>query len=286
MTVRARARSRRPSSRRRLVDATRTWDDDFADALAEQVRRGAGRRCSGALRRRRSRRRTRRTSPPRRRSPTCAASRRCSRRATSTWRCTSTSRVRGRASAVSSSTDVGEAVSLSPGPAAAARDLGVEVVDERPYGIVERAGRPNAWIYDFGLRYRPSAPVAGRTPRQGQVPGRLRRGLARRGREDGFNALVLRAGLDLAAGHRAARLREVPAPGRLDLQPVLHRGVPDLERAHRAAAGRAVRDAVRPRLRVDGERGGRAGRAGGDHRRPRRRRQPRPGPHPALTARA
>ena len=32
------------------------------------------------------------------------------------------------------------------------QEMGVEVVDERPYHV-ERHGRPAAWVYDFGLRY-------------------------------------------------------------------------------------------------------------------------------------
>ncbi|WP_049571636.1 NAD-glutamate dehydrogenase [Streptomyces sp. SBT349] len=72
--------------------------------------------------------------------------------------------------------------------------LGVEVVDERPYEL-RPAGGPTAWIYDFGLR----------------IPEALAGGLVGDGRErfqdafsaawtsaaenDGFNALVLTAGL-------------------------------------------------------------------------------------------
>ncbi|GAA5044259.1 glutamate dehydrogenase [Thermocatellispora tengchongensis] len=74
--------------------------------------------------------------------------------------------------------------------------LGVEVVDERPYEV-DRDNDPatkNAWIYDFGLRYKPSE----------QVPKEEFKGLFQdaflalwRGEvePDGFNALVLAAGL-------------------------------------------------------------------------------------------
>ena len=41
---------------------------------------------------------------------------------------------------------------------------------------------------------------------------------------DGFNRLVLGAGLTVAPGGRAARLRQVPAPGRHAVRPGLHRG--------------------------------------------------------------
>src|SRR5262245_10186083 len=72
--------------------------------------------------------------------------------------------------------------------------MGVEVVDERPYGVEGKDSTP-AWIYDFGLRYDASRLAA--------PPGALRelfqdafaavwRGQAE---NDGFNALVLLAGL-------------------------------------------------------------------------------------------
>ncbi len=73
------------------------------------------------------------------------------------------------------------------------QEMGVEVVDERPYEV-HRPGLPPAWVYDFGLRYTPS----------GEMPTGASRGLfqdafaavwsgATEG--DGFNALVLRAGI-------------------------------------------------------------------------------------------
>ena len=73
------------------------------------------------------------------------------------------------------------------------QEMGVEVVDERPYEF-ERPGRPSAWVYDFGLRYEPSGEVGGEDSRilfqdafaavwAGEAEG------------DGFNALVLRAGM-------------------------------------------------------------------------------------------
>ncbi|MFC4562078.1 NAD-glutamate dehydrogenase [Nocardiopsis mangrovi] len=79
--------------------------------------------------------------------------------------------------------------------------MGVEVVDERPYGITapgtgKRTATDRAWIYDFGL-----APVQGGVE---LAPNRLKylfedtftalwQG---RGESDDFNALVVRAGLD------------------------------------------------------------------------------------------
>jgi glutamate dehydrogenase len=69
--------------------------------------------------------------------------------------------------------------------------MGVEVVDERPYEI-QRPGRPPAWIYDFGLRYDGAADA-------GDVKNRFQDAFAAtwsgRAESDGFNALILRGGL-------------------------------------------------------------------------------------------
>ncbi|MGZ4582298.1 MAG: NAD-glutamate dehydrogenase domain-containing protein, partial [Nocardioidaceae bacterium] len=71
--------------------------------------------------------------------------------------------------------------------------MGVEVVDERPYEI-ERPGLPSAWIYDFGLRYDPVL-----EDRAEQARNLFQDAFAAvwsdRAESDGFNALVLRAGL-------------------------------------------------------------------------------------------
>ncbi len=70
--------------------------------------------------------------------------------------------------------------------------MGIEVLDERPYEI-ERADARPAWIYDFGLRL-PSGVVLDEAS-TGNVVDALR--LLWRGEveQDGFNALVLRAQL-------------------------------------------------------------------------------------------
>ncbi len=70
--------------------------------------------------------------------------------------------------------------------------LGVEVVDERPYGLQpDGAGQPVAWIYDFGLRY------AGEPGEQGRelFQDAFRACWQGRAEADGFNRLVLAAGL-------------------------------------------------------------------------------------------
>ncbi|NMH94809.1 NAD-glutamate dehydrogenase, partial [Pseudonocardia bannensis] len=79
------------------------------------------------------------------------------------------------------------------------QSLGVEVLDERPYEIVRPDGR-RCWLYDFGLRIDEATrrAIGGRNRRE------LERGFCAAFRAawtgdaetDGFNALVLRAGLD------------------------------------------------------------------------------------------
>jgi glutamate dehydrogenase len=72
--------------------------------------------------------------------------------------------------------------------------LGVEVVDERPYEL-RFAGNSRAWIYDFGLRLDPRLGDLGDDARE-----RFQEAFAAtwtdRAENDGFNSLVLRAGLD------------------------------------------------------------------------------------------
>ena len=88
----------------------------------------------------------------------------------------------------------GAAVSLSA-VLPVLQQMGVEVDDERPYSLQRRDGT-KTWIYDFGLRY------AG-PPQAGQAADLKEKfqnafGAAWRGEaeSDGFHALVLRAGLD------------------------------------------------------------------------------------------
>ncbi|MEU4718873.1 NAD-glutamate dehydrogenase [Nonomuraea dietziae] len=74
--------------------------------------------------------------------------------------------------------------------------LGVEVVDERPYEI-DRDNDPatkNAWIYDFGLRYTPSAEVD-RNDFKRLFQEALAALWTGQVQADNFNALVLAAGL-------------------------------------------------------------------------------------------
>jgi len=73
------------------------------------------------------------------------------------------------------------------------RDMGVEVVDERPYEIARSDGR-RAWIYDFGLHYEPSGETG---PESAKVlfQDAFAAVWSGRAESDGFNALVLRGAL-------------------------------------------------------------------------------------------
>ncbi|WP_059006808.1 NAD-glutamate dehydrogenase [Streptomyces specialis] len=87
----------------------------------------------------------------------------------------------------------GEPVSLSA-VLPVLQALGVEVVDERPYEL-RPVGGPTAWIYDFGLRV-PESLAGGMV---GDVRARFQEAFAAAwtgaAENDGFNALVLSAGL-------------------------------------------------------------------------------------------
>ena len=190
--------------------------------LASDLRRGVPRGVQGGPARRR------------RRSPTCTGSRRCSNDGDIDLQLY-TPRDAAPGERRLKLFHVGEPVSLSQ-VLPRLQEMGVEVVDERPYHDRARTAGPAAWVYDFGLRYEPSGEAAG-DDAPDPVPGRVRRRLGRRGRERRLQRAGAAGRADLAAGDGAARLREVPAPGRIDVQPGLHRGVPDLQRAHRPAAG-------------------------------------------------
>ncbi len=74
------------------------------------------------------------------------------------------------------------------------QNMGVEVVDERPYELVGPDGS-RAWIYDFGLRYDPRTEAAPESVKRlfQETFAAVWSGQAD---NDGFNALVLRAGLN------------------------------------------------------------------------------------------
>ncbi|MFL6239500.1 MAG: NAD-glutamate dehydrogenase [Actinomycetes bacterium] len=73
------------------------------------------------------------------------------------------------------------------------QDMGVEVTDERPYGLTLGTGEP-AWIYDFGLRHRAEDDFEADGVREAfqEAFAAVRAG---RMSSDAFNALVLAGGL-------------------------------------------------------------------------------------------
>ncbi|MGW3247582.1 NAD-glutamate dehydrogenase [Streptomyces sp. NPDC001070] len=71
--------------------------------------------------------------------------------------------------------------------------LGVEVIDERPYEL-RRADGTRAWIYDFGLRIDPSLGDLGDDARE-RFQDAFTATWTGKAENDGFNSLVLRAGL-------------------------------------------------------------------------------------------
>jgi glutamate dehydrogenase len=87
---------------------------------------------------------------------------------------------------------LGEAMSLSTLLPVLAR-LGVEVTDERPYTFPLASGG-KAWVYDLGLRYDPALEPRLATCRQ-QFQDAFAAVLAGDAENDGFNQLVLGAGL-------------------------------------------------------------------------------------------
>ncbi|MDX6355771.1 MAG: glutamate dehydrogenase, partial [Streptomyces sp.] len=72
--------------------------------------------------------------------------------------------------------------------------LGVEVVDERPYEL-RRTDNSRAWVYDFGLRLDPGLGGLGDDARE-RFQAAFAATWTDRAENDGFNSLVLRAGLD------------------------------------------------------------------------------------------
>ena len=281
-----RARRRPGRGRGAAGRATRTWDDDFADALRDSCGRrrrpalagvygrGVPRGLQGGLARRR------------RRWPTCAGSRRCS-----------------------SDGDIDLKLYAPPGAAPGERRFklfrvgaaGVAVPRAAAAAAPGRRGRRRAAVRGraprparrLGLRLRPALRAGAASGRgDGRPATRFQDAFAAvwagEAESDGFNALVLRAGLTwrqaMVLRAYAKYLRQAGSTFSQDyveecLRPNAHIA---------AAAGRALRGAVRPdalrarRRRVRGA-GRRADR--GDRRRARRRGQPRPGPDPALLPR-
>ena len=111
--------------------------------------------------------------------------------------------------------------------------MGVEVVDERPYEL----SRPGPRV--LHLRVRPAL----RAPAAGHRPQALRRRPPRRvgglQRDRRLQRARARRRPDVAPGDRAPRLREVHEAGQLAVRARLHRGRPAQQRRHHPAARRA-----------------------------------------------
>ena len=220
----------------------------------------------------------------RRRSRTSAGSRR--------WTATGAVAVHALRAAGGGAGDVRFKVYREGGPVALSTALpilqrmGVDVVDENVYDV-RRADGTVTFVHDFGFRLRLPTTV----PEQ-DVDARAVRGRrsSRCGAVTPSPTASTRwspaAGMDWRAGRGAARVRQVPAPGGLDVQQRVRRAVRGREPGHRRAAGRAVRDAPRPGARRR-PRGATATSSSTQIARGARRgREPRPGPHPALVPRA
>ncbi|XVQ12307.1 NAD-glutamate dehydrogenase [Spirillospora sp. CA-255316] len=174
----------------RLAAATRSWGDDLADAIVEQC----GEERAGALARRYGE-----AFPEGYKADFPA------RTAVSDLK-----RLDGLDDAHDTSINLYEPYGAGPGerrlkiyrlgePITLSRvlpllqNMGVEVIDERPYEI-KPADKGRAWIYDLGLRYRPSPDVPEDTTKElfQDAFTALWRGEIE---NDGFNALVLHVGL-------------------------------------------------------------------------------------------
>ena len=126
-------------------------------------------------------------------------------------------------------------------------DLGVEVVDERPYEI-DRSDGVTVHIYDFGLRVRNDKVWTG------ESRDRMRELFQEavwavwngRAESDGFNALVLGAGLTWRQVVIIRTVAKYLRQTAVDLQPGLPRERPRPEPRHCGKAGVAVRDPLRP----------------------------------------
>ena len=246
---------------RRLTEASRSWRDDFVSRGDRGVRRGGRddprpplRRLvpgglQGGLLRPHRRRRPRPAGVDHRHRSDGAADPRGS-DSPSTSRSTP-------AGARPGSRSTGSArPSRSPSVLPALSSMGVEVVDERPYELegLERT----SIIYEFGLRYGDSLPSGTRELFQDAL-----RAIWDGDNEiDGFNGAGARRRADLAAGDRAAGVREVHAPGQQPVRAGLHRGRAAHQRRHHQAAGAAVRGPVRPGVPRRGPRRGGASRGG------------------------
>ena len=97
--------------------------------------------------------------------------------------------------------------------------LGLQALDERPATF--RAGGERVHLYDIGVRVPAGVEIDAR--RRVELQRAFGLLVAGEVESDGFNRLVLLAGLTARDVDRAAGLRQVPPPDRLRVQPVLRR---------------------------------------------------------------
>ena len=140
----------------------------------------------------RFRRRTRKTSLRQWRSTTCRGSMRCTMRATSTWSCTSLP-TRKRAISPSSSSAAAHPCRCRTCCPSCSRWVSRSPTSG-PYEIERRDGTV-AWIYDFGLRHVPVGDDASPATLHERFQDALAAAWHGRAEVDGFQALVLEAGL-------------------------------------------------------------------------------------------
>ena len=121
--------------------------------------------------------------------------------------------------------------------------MGIEVLDERPYQI-ELADGSATWIYDFGLRMPPGVVLD--DDRAANMVDALTLLWRDEIERDGFNALVVRAGMTWWQANVIRALCQVPAADGHDVQPGLPRARARRQSAARRRADRAVRGPLRP----------------------------------------
>ena len=118
--------------------------------------------------------------------------------------------------------------------------MGVEVLDERPYEL-DGLDRPT-FVYEFGLRYPPGLPDDVR----GLFQDAIRAVWDGYNEIDGFNALVLAAGLTWRQATVLRAYAKYMKQGNSPVRARLHRGRAARQHRHRPAAVAAVRGALRP----------------------------------------
>ena len=102
------------------------------------------------------------------------------------------------------------------------QSMGVIVLEERPFTVTRPDGLA-VWIYQFKISVFSDIPDEPEGPQRDATAVRFADAVTAiwhgRAEIDRFNELVLRARPDVAAGRDSAHLREIPAAGRLSVQP-------------------------------------------------------------------